>query len=154
MHVLMDRPADYARCAEDLEFCRKVVEEISRYHGVASSPRVLLEDIVFRDIYMPKGTMLFLPWGVSGRDPGAFDNPDVFDPERPKKNTIMPFGLGPHMCVGQHIARAQIEEGLHIIAQRIKNPKRAGKGGWREFPGVWGIRGLPITFTPEPSRAA
>jgi cytochrome P450 len=84
---------------------------------------------------------------VSGRDPGAFDNPDVFDPERPRKSPTMPFGLGPHMCLGQHLARAQIEEGLHIIAQRLKDPKRNGANGWREFPGVWGVRGLPIAFT-------
>jgi cytochrome P450 len=52
------------------------------------------------------------------------------------------------MCLGQHIARAQIEEGLHLIAQRLRNPRRAGPSGWRPFFGTWGMRGLPIEFDP------
>lgn len=148
MHLLLDRPADYERCATDKAFCQDVLNETLRYHGVSSSPRVVLEDVVVRDVLIPQGTLLFLPWSISGRDPEAFDNPDVFDPERPKRNPVMPFGLGPHMCLGQHIAKAQIEEGLPLIAQRIKQPKRAGDVSWREFPGVWGLRGLPIEFEP------
>jgi cytochrome P450 len=56
------------------------------------------------------------------------------------------------MCLGQFIARTQLQEGLHLIAQRMTKPKLVGEIGWRPFPGVWGIRGLPITFTPAPLR--
>jgi cytochrome P450 len=52
------------------------------------------------------------------------------------------------MCLGQYIARAQLQEGLHLVAQRMKDPHMAGEMGWRPFPGVWGIKGLPIEFTP------
>lgn len=149
MHLMIDRPEMYRRCAEDLTYCHKVVHETLRYHGVASSPRLLLDDIVVRDVFFPKDTLLFMPWSASGRDPGSFNNPDVFDPERERDTPIIPFGLGPHMCLGQYIARAQIEEGLHIVAQHIKNPKRAGENGWREFVGVWGLRGFPIAFDYE-----
>jgi cytochrome P450 len=154
MHLMIDRPEMYARCAEDLEYCHKVVHETLRYHGVASSPRLLLEDITVRDVHFPKGTMLFMPWSVSGRDPGSFRNADVFDPERERDTPIMPFGLGPHMCLGQYIARAQIEEGLHLVARRIANPRRAGANGWREFVGVWGLRGFPIAFDYRPAQVA
>src|SRR5207245_1936055 len=63
-------------------------------------------------------------------------------------------GRGMHLCLGQFIARAQLEEGLHLIAQRMTAPRPAGEIGWRPFPGVWGIKGLPIEFTPAPARAA
>jgi cytochrome P450 len=56
------------------------------------------------------------------------------------------------MCLGQFIARAQLEEGLHLIAQRITKPRSRGPVGWRPFPGVWGIRGLPIEFEPAEAR--
>jgi cytochrome P450 len=151
MNLLLGREADYGRCAADLEFCRRVMDEAFRYSGVASSPRVPLEDIVFRDVQIPKGTMLFVPWSVSGRDPEGWERPDVFDPERPKGCPIMPFGRGPHMCLGQFIARAQIEEGLHLIAQRLGRPRRTGVGGFRVFPGVWGHSGLPIEFEYRPA---
>jgi hypothetical protein len=63
----------------------------------------------------------------------------------------MAFGRGIHMCLGQFIARAQIEEGLHLIARRLANPRLVGKVGHRPFPGVWGLRGLPIEFTARGS---
>jgi len=58
------------------------------------------------------------------------------------------FGLGKHMCLGQYMARAQLQEGLHLVAQRMQDPHMAGEMGWRPFPGAWGIKGLPIEFTP------
>lgn len=152
MHLLIDRPEMYQRCAEDLEYCHKVVHETLRYHGAASSPRLLHDDIVVRDVFIPKDTMLFMPWSAAGRDPGSFRDADVFNPDRERDSPIMPFGLGPHMCLGQYIARAQIEEGLHLVAQRIKNPRRNGPNGWREFVGVWGLRGFPIAFDYEPAK--
>jgi cytochrome P450 len=44
------------------------------------------------------------------------------------------------------LARLQIAEGLHLIAQRLKNPRRDGELAWRLFPGVWGPKRLPIAF--------
>jgi cytochrome P450 len=104
---------------------------------------------------VPAGTRLCIAFGASGRDPEAFDRAEAFDPDRPKdRNYIMQFGLGPHMCLGQYIARAQIAEGLHQIAQRMRNPRRVGENGWREWVGIWGLRGLPIAFDPAPAEVA
>jgi cytochrome P450 len=150
MLVMLDRPEDYRRCAEDLEFCGKVVEETLRYHNPATIPRLTTEEIVYRDVAFPTGTMLFFPVSVAGRDPGAVPEADRFLPERTQDNRHMAFGRGMHMCLGQYIARAQIQEGLHLMAQRITKPRLAGDIGWRPFPGVWGIRGLPIEFEPAP----
>ena len=85
-----------------------------------------------------------LPFSVATRDPRAVENPEAFDPDRKQTNTHLSFGLGPRICLGRYIALAQIEEGLHLIAQRILHPRLAGEMGWRAFPGTWGIKGLPI----------
>ena len=74
------------------------------------------------------------------------ENADEFIPGRKTEHRHIGFGLGPHMCIGQWLARAQIEEGFHLIAQRILNPRSTGPQGFRPFPGVWGISGLPIEF--------
>jgi cytochrome P450 len=145
MDLMLERPGIYERCASDPEFCRKVVDETLRYRGVASAPRLVLAPFEFRGLQVPEGTILFIPWGMVGRDTNSFEAADVFEPQR-AKSAAMPFGLGPHMCLGQHIARAQIEEGLHLMAQRILRPRRTGPSQWRDFPGVWGLRGLPIEF--------
>jgi len=147
MYELLSRPEIYQRCAEDLSYCRKVVEESMRYHAVANVPRIVTEDIVYRDVLIPEGTMLFFAIQLSGRDPSAFGDVDTFDPDHVHKNKHLGFGRGMHICLGQFIARAQMEEGLHIIAQRIKEPKLSGAVEWRPFFGVWGLDGLPIEFT-------
>jgi cytochrome P450 len=148
MYELIKRPEIYARCKEDLAYCRNVVEEGLRFQSPATIPRLVSEALSYRGVLIPKGTMLFFPVGMATRDASAIPSPDEFDPERPQSNRHMAFGRGIHMCLGQFIARAQIEEGLHLIVRRLANPKLVGKIGHRPFPGVWGLRGLPIEFTP------
>ena len=148
MHHLSARPQIYARCAEDRAYCAKVVEEGLRYTSPSTIPRRVCEDISYRDVVIPQGATLFIPVGILGRDPSAFPDPDAFDPDRVHETRHMAFGRGMHICLGQFIARAQLEEGLHLIAQRMLNPISEGPRGWRSFTGVWGIRGLPIEFTP------
>jgi cytochrome P450 len=148
MRQLLDRPEMYRRCAEDLAYCGKVVEESLRYASPATMFRITAEDLTYRDVTIPKDALLFVPVSVLGRDPRAAHDPDAFDPERTHEHRHMAFGRGMHICLGQFIARAQLEEGLHLIAQRLKDPRLAGEYGWRPFPGVWGMRGLPIEFTP------
>jgi cytochrome P450 len=146
MHRLLDHPADYARCGEDPAFARRLIDEALRYESPSSATRRVIESFTLRDVELPAGTLMMIPWSMLGRDPTAVADPDIFIPERPGGSTHVAFGLGPHICLGQFIARAQIEEGLHLIARRFRNPRLAGPIGWRPFPGVWGIRGLPIEF--------
>ena len=152
MHELLGRPAIYERCAEDPVYCRRVIEEGLRFQNPATIPRLLNEDLIYRDTLLPQNTMLFFPVSMAGRDPSAVPRPDEFNPDREQNNRHMAFGRGMHICLGQFIARAQMEEGLHLIAQRISRPKLAGTPGHRPFMGVWGLRGLPISFTPGAAR--
>jgi len=150
MHLMMRYPAIYRRCAEDYDYCRKVVEESLRAFNPSSTFRFTNQDFVYRDVLLPKDTMMFFTLNVSGRDPTAFAAPHEFDPERtidPQRRQLA-FGMGKHMCLGQYIARAQLQEGIHLVAKHMRDPQPAGELGWRPFPGVWGIKGLPIAFTP------
>lgn len=148
MYTLLDYPEIYERCAEDHDYCRKVIEEGLRFFNPSTVARFVDAEFSYRDVVFPKDQMLFFPLSVSGRDPSAFEEPDRFDPDRPidpKKRQIA-FALGKHMCLGQYIARAQLQEALHQIAQRMRHPKLAGEVGHRPFYGAWGLKGLPITF--------
>jgi cytochrome P450 len=151
MDVLIDRPDLYRRCAEDPAFCQNVVEENFRFLTTSTIPRVTTKEIAYREVAIPAGTMLFFPVSIAGRDPTAFEDPDRFDPGREQARKHMAFGMGVHACLGQFIARAQIEEGLHQIARRIRAPRRTGPSAWRPFYGVWGLKGLPIEFDPAPA---
>jgi len=153
MHMMINHPEHWVRCAEDRPFCDRVVEEMLRHTSVSSLYRMSTQDVVYRDVLIPINTLLFMPLNISGRDPVAFPDPMEFRPERSSANRYMAFGRGVHMCLGQHLARAQIQEGIHLIAQRITKPRLAGAVTWRPFPGVWGIRSLPIAFEPGLRRA-
>jgi cytochrome P450 len=148
MYEMVRHPDIYARCAEDAAYCAKVIDEIMRFHGTTNTMRLVTEDFVHRDVLIPAGTTLWFPWAVIGRDPATTPEADRFNPDRERVQSHVGFALGAHMCLGQWIARAQIAEGLHQIAKRITRPTSTGPQGWRPFPGVWGIRGLPIEFEP------
>ncbi|MBW8753243.1 MAG: cytochrome P450 [Sphingomonadales bacterium] len=148
MYTLLDHPDIYERCAQDHDYCRKVIEEGLRFFNPSTVARFVDKEFTYRDVVFPKDQMLFFPLSVSGRDPGTYDEPERFDPDRPidpKKRQIA-FALGKHMCLGQYIARAQLQEALHQIAQRMRHPRLAGEVGHRPFYGAWGLKGLPITF--------
>jgi cytochrome P450 len=155
MYLLLQHPDMYERCDRDRDYCRLVLDEGLRFYNPGQVPRLPNEDLVFRDVIIPKDTMLWFTLSISGRDPGTFPDPENFEPERPSdpSKRHIAFSLGKHMCLGQFIARAQLQEALHQIPQRLRNPHVAGKFGWRPFPGTWGLKGLPIEFTPAPATA-
>jgi cytochrome P450 len=146
MYQLAQRPEIYARCGSDADYCKRVINETLRFGSTSTATRRMMADVELRSVRFTADTLVMLPWSVTGRDPSAVDDPDTFDPERKGVNAHFAFGLGSHICLGQFIARTQIEEGFHIIAQRIRKPRLAGEVGWRPFPGVWGVAGLPIAF--------
>jgi cytochrome P450 len=152
VQTMLDHPDYWARCAEDPIFCRKVVDEQFRWRNTASPYRTVAEDVDYQGVRLPKDSLLVFPLPLSGRDPAAFDHAADFDPDHPQPNRHIGFGRGVHMCLGQHLAKAQIEEGIHVMAQRLVNPKLAGEIHWRSYPGVWGVLTLPITFTPGARR--
>jgi cytochrome P450 len=152
MRSMLTNPQIWARCAEDRAYCTKVVEEGLRHASPSNTYRTVTEEFEYRGVRFPKDSMILFPLSISGRDPHAFSHPMDFDPERTEENRHIAFGRGMHMCLGQYLARAQIEEGLHQIAQRITKPRPAGEASWRPFPGVWGLKSLPIAFDPAPRR--
>jgi cytochrome P450 len=153
MQLLLDRPEIYDRCAQDKAFCAQVVEEALRHSAIATTFRVVTTDFDYEGVRFPKGAMIAFAIPLAGRDPSAFPEPFTFDPERTRTNRHIAFGRGRHMCLGQFIARNQLEEGIHLIAQRLKHPRLNGKVLWRPFLGAWGLKSLPISFETASPRS-
>jgi cytochrome P450 len=146
MNFMLDRPDQWQHCAGDRSYCDKVVDESLRHSGVGTSYRSVAQELQYRGVSFPRGTLLIFPMGIVCRYSGPFDAGLEFDPARPNANRHMAFSRGMHSCLGMFLARLQIAEGLHLIAQRLKNPRRDGELVWRLFPGVWGPKHLPIAF--------
>ncbi len=146
MKLLLDRPEMYERCAHDKDFCGKVVDESLRHSAIASPFREAAHDFTYREFQFRKGEALVMAPALANRDPTVFAEPERFDPDRENAKRHLAFGRGPHMCLGQFIARNQLQEGLHLIAQRLSHPRIIGKIAWRPFLGAWGLKSLPIGF--------
>lgn len=154
MYTLLEHPHMWERCAQDQAFCGKAVDEILRHSAITTPYRLLTQDLEYEGILFPKGTVLCFATPLSGRDPTVFPDAMEFQPERARTTRHLAFGRGMHMCLGQYLARAQLEEGLHLIAQRLRRPRLAGQVTWRPFLGAWGLKSLPIAFDPRPSAPA
>ncbi|MYM63933.1 cytochrome P450 [Pseudomaricurvus sp. HS19] len=146
VHQLLSHPDYWQRCADELPFCRQVIEEMLRFSSIATFFRTVKEAFEYDGVHFPRGTLLAFSIPLSGRDPAVFSDPDRFDPLRNSEQRHLAFGRGEHICLGQFLARAQLEEGLHLIAQRLRQPQLAGELQWRPFLGAWGLQSLPIKF--------
>jgi cytochrome P450 len=146
MKLLLDRPEMYERCARDLQFCRRVAEESLRHSAIATPYREVANDFDYGGFRFRKGETLVMAPPLANRDPLVFPDPAAFAPERENAGRHLAFGRGAHICIGQFIARNQLQEGLHLIAQRLRNPRLDGALQWRPFLGAWGLQHLPIAF--------
>src|SRR3984885_11350927 len=94
MNFMLDRPDHWRRCATDRSYCDKVVDEALRHSGVATSYRNVAQELQYRGVSFPKGTLLIFPMGIVCRYSGPFENGLQFDPERPNASRHMAFSRG------------------------------------------------------------
>ena len=121
------------------------VSESLRYEPVVGSfPRFTLEDIELDGYVVPRNNILSLSTLSAMRDPSQYADPDRFNIRRtdhPRRHLI--FGLGVHRCLGEILARAELEESLAALAERLPQVELAGKpptlhghGGIRRIDGM------------------
>mgnify|MGYP003342627108 FL=1 len=59
------------------------------------------------------------------------------------------FGSGIHYCLGQALARAELQEALPLLARRMPNLRLDGDTAWKpDGVGIFGPANMPITFDP------
>jgi cytochrome P450 len=110
-----------------LPYCNAVIKESLRCYPVAwITQRTALEDVEIGGLLIPEGTFIFLsPWVVH-HDPRWYTEPDSFLPERwlkdkaeqPSREMYIPFGGGPHICIGNGLAMMEAVLLLATLIQR------------------------------------
>ena len=123
--VLQGR-APTADDVQRLPYCNAVIKESLRCYPVAwITQRVALEDVEIGGYQIAKDTAIFLsPWIVH-HDPRWYDEPEAFMPERwlkdkadlPPREAYIPFGGGPHICLGNGLA---MMEGVLLLATLLQ----------------------------------
>jgi cytochrome P450 len=116
-------PQQWAAIAEDPSLAASAVEEILRFRPVTfKSLRYTREDIEYRDVFLPQGVFVEVVNPGAHFDRNVYANPYEFKVGRFRDKRLRPqltFGAGPHQCVGQFLARAELEEALIMLSQRL-----------------------------------
>lgn len=149
--LFAEHPDQWALLAERPELAPRAVEETMRHFGaVRGTMRFASVDIEYRDVLFPAGTFIGIGLTDANHDPAAFDQPDVFDitvhhGDLPQ----MTFGSGIHYCLGQALARAELQEALPLLARRLPNLRLDGEVEWKpDGVGIFGPAHLPVRFDP------
>ncbi|WP_395332025.1 cytochrome P450 [Novosphingobium sp. BL-8H] len=83
------------------------IEELMRINAVSNLFRRVTHDCEYRGIRFRRNDRVILPNTVANRDATVFENPHEIDLDR-KINNHVTFGVGPHRCMGSHLAKREI----------------------------------------------
>ena len=147
--LFAEHPEQWKLLAERPELAGKAVEETMRYFGaVRSTGRFASEDIEYKGVLFPKGTLVVPSLVLANRDSAVFNEPNTFDITRePAGQPQMTFGAGIHYCLGAALARAEQQEALPLLAQRLPNLRINGDVIWKPSTvAIFGPECLPIAF--------
>jgi cytochrome P450 len=142
---------DQVRATDDPKVVANAVEELLRYLHTPHSgiTRVALEDITVGDEVIPAGSGLILTGNVADRDPAVFpDHPDELDINRSARQHVA-FGFGIHQCLGQSLARIELQVVFSTVFKKIPTLALAVPFDTLRFKidsFTYGVRSMPITW--------
>lgn len=149
LSTLLQHPEQWQDfCADPDGLKKSVVQEGLRFQPVVEGiPRIALEDIEIEGHIVPEGSVLLFSVISALRDPDVYKNPDSFDIHRtdhPRWHPI--FGAGAHRCLGEALARAELEEALAAIAKLAPNTTLVGEPPKLSFIGLGQVDQMQVAF--------
>lgn len=148
--ILLNHPEQAAAVRDNPELVPGAVEELLRYVSpVQFSPRrVALEDVPIGGIVIAKGDGVFALNPAANRDAEVFAEPDKFDVQRDASRHVA-FGFGIHQCLGQILARVELQVVLPLLLKRLPNLRIAAREGEIRFKDdmqIYGLHNLPVAW--------
>jgi cytochrome P450 len=151
--ALQHHPAQWRWLLQDIEGrLPSAREELLRY----TSPVIYMRRTATRNarigsVRIAEGDKVVMYFGAANRDPAKFENPDALDLAR-SPNEHIAFGGGPHVCLGQHLARIEIDAVLVEVLTRMKNLEVTGSPEWLASTFISGPKRMTVRFTPAARR--
>ncbi|MFJ5265078.1 cytochrome P450 [Streptomyces sp. NPDC088387] len=150
--ALLEHPEQLAllRETDDPKLVASAVEELLRYLSIVHNGRrrAVLEDIEIDGQVIRAGEGLILPNDIANRDPDAFAEPDRLDLERDARRHVA-FGFGVHQCLGQPLARMELQVVYSTLYRRVPTLRLAADVAELPFKHdgvVYGVYELPVTW--------
>jgi 4-methoxybenzoate monooxygenase (O-demethylating) len=130
----------------DPKLARPAFEETLRFTSpVHSFFRTANVDTEVSGIKIVDGTKVMCALGSANRDERQWSAPDKFDVKRMPAGHLA-MGLGIHGCVGQVIARAEVEAVSIALINKVDSIEFAGEAVWRPNHSIRALDRLPVTF--------
>jgi len=146
MQALLDFPEQFAKLKNDLSLVPGFVDEAIRWTSpVKHFMRSASADTTLRGQTIHAGDRLFLSYPSANRDAEVFERPDEFDITR-SPNRHLAFGFGPHICLGQHLAKLEMKLLFEELLPRLKSIELDGEPRSVQTNFVGGLKSLPIRF--------
>ncbi|TQC47828.1 cytochrome P450 [Rhodococcus sp. WS4] len=147
--VFLQNPDQWDRIREDPTLVPGAVEELLRYLSVAHHVgfRLAKEDVEIGDTCIHAGDGVIAPIIAANHDPAVFENPHSFDVTRDARRHLA-FGYGVHQCLGQALARVELQAVFTKLPQRFPKLALACDFDELRFKNalIYGIEELPVTW--------
>ena len=147
--ALMRNPAELEKLKADPELIPSAVDEMVRYVTPTTNfCRVATEDTELSGVPIKKGQDVCMNFASANRDADVFDAPDEFRVDR-NPNPHVGFGTGTHACIGQTLAKVEMNALFAELVPRIKRIELAGDPRWVDAIWISSLKDLPIRFELE-----
>jgi cytochrome P450 len=148
--MLLRHPDALAALREDPAKIPNAVEELLRYFTIAelAMVRVATEDVELGGTVIPAGEGVLTLANTGNRDPHVFEDANRFDIDRGARNHLA-FGYGPHQCLGQNLARVELEIVFETLFRRVPGLRLAVPAeelSFKDDATVYGMHELPVTW--------
>lgn len=153
LHLLMQHPETLAELRSNPALVPKARDELLRLVSpVIYMRRTASVDTELGGQRIRAGDKVVRYFGAANHDERKFADPERLDIHRAAGAHIA-FGAGTHVCLGQHIARVEIDCMLHEVLTRLHAIELDGEPEWLPSNFISGIRRMPIRFRPGPRRS-
>ncbi|MES9509421.1 cytochrome P450 [Streptomyces sp. NPDC000609] len=147
--ALLRHPVQAGLLRADGDLATGAVEELLRYLSILQIgvPRAALEDIDVDGTVIRAGEGVMLMLSTANRDAGMFPDGDRLDLTRDTRHHLA-FSFGPHQCLGQALARAELQIALPTLLRRLPGLRLAAPFEELRFREdmVYGVDRLPVTW--------
>lgn len=144
LEALALHPDQLAQVQADPDLVPHLVNEGLRWASpVKQFTRRAQQDYELRGQQIRAGDRMMLLYQSANRDAEIFEGPDEFRLDR-KPNRHIAFGYGPHMCIGQHLAKQELRIMLEELLPRIERLEVTGERKVVQTNFVGGLRRLPM----------
>ncbi len=147
-------PEQAALVRDDAALIGPAVEECLRFHPpFRLARRVARERLQMFGVVLEAGQSVLMLRGTYNRDPERFEQPHRFDIRRPPQRNLS-FGYGPHMCLGQSIARVNLQQGITAFLQRCRDLELVAQPLRLPFTMDEKLDALQVSFRHQPRTKA